>query len=141
MSSFDGPVDDTIDRTGYIQGDSVRVVGHADTVTSSLAYGATCETHGELMDGDWFDLSHAIKAVQEHLDSLHVLTAVEGYHVIRFLARTWLTPDASDPAEVDEAEQKADAAFAALDRFEFEKVVDFIEAQSDHFEQWMEDWA
>lgn len=142
MSSFDGRVlDDGIDRTDYVNGDHVWVIEHADTVAQQVAYGADCESHGELMNGDWFDYDVAKKAVQEHLDTFHVLTVKEAMRIVRFLARTLLAPDASDSDEVDEAEEKADAAFAALDRFDFDLVVDFIEAQSDHFEQWAEMWS
>lgn len=140
MGSTDYVEDDGIDRTDYVNGDQVDVIIHVDTQDQQVAFGAVCKTHGDLMDGDWHDFDTAKQAVQEHLDALHVLTVIEAYHVIRFLARTLLAPDASNPAEVDEAEAKADAAFAALDRFEFEKVVDFVEAQSDHFEQWLEQW-
>lgn len=140
MGSSSYVEDDGIDRTDYVNGDQVDVIVNLDTQEQQVAFGAVCKAHGDLMGGDWHDFDTAKQAVQQHLDTFHILTAVEAYHVIRFLARTLLAPDASNPAEVDEAEEKADAAFAALDRFDFELVVEFIEAQGDHFEEWAEDW-
>lgn len=131
MSSFDGRVRDHIDRDPYVNGDQVALIEHADTDVQTVAYGAECEEHGALMNGHWHDRERATKAVQDHLDTYHCLHVVEAVNIIRFLARTFLAPEASDPAEVDEAEAEANAAFAALDRFDIKEVCEWIEAQGE----------
>lgn len=45
---------------------SVKVIDHVDKVGGQVWYGADCEEHGELMNGDWFDLATTEAAVDAH---------------------------------------------------------------------------
>ena len=44
----------------------VSVTEHIDKDGGQIWYGAECENHGALMNGDWFDLTVATEAVEAH---------------------------------------------------------------------------
>jgi hypothetical protein len=111
VGGYQGPTADDIDRTPYVNGEDVEVIEYGNVFRDHSAYGAECRTHGVLMNGDWHsDKAKAIAAVQEHLDRQHKVTLAQALDTVIFLARTFLAPDASDSAEVWQAEILAESS-------------------------------